>query len=66
MDKLMLEIISCENGYIVLEGNSLASNQPYHQERRKWAALDVDGVCCVIRRIAGDSKQLKPSPASPS
>lgn len=31
-----VEIIDCENGYIVLDGNSLVSNQPYQYSRKKW------------------------------
>jgi len=35
MNNFNLEIIDCENGYIVLDGNSLATNQPSSDEFEK-------------------------------
>lgn len=50
-----LEIISCENGYIILEGNSLGTNAPMHIDRRKWVADNDAELAKVVQKLAGES-----------
>lgn len=37
-----VEIIDCENGYIVLDGNSISIGQPYTYTRKKWVCETPD------------------------
>lgn len=49
-----VEIIDCENGYIVLEGNSLGTNNPYQFDRKKWVAQDPSDLAQLIQDLALD------------
>ncbi len=56
---LAIEIINCENGYIILEGNSLATNQPYNYDRRKWVCQTPDQLAILVKGLAENS-DVKP------
>lgn len=47
-----IEIIDCENGYIVPEGNSLATNSPYSQGRKKWICKTPVDLAQLIEELA--------------
>lgn len=50
---LALEIIDCENGYIVLEGNSLGYGRAsYVQSRRKWVVHSAEALANLIGYLA--------------
>jgi len=51
-----VEIIDCQNGYIVLEGNSLAVGQPYHYERKKWICRTEAELGELISRLAFEQR----------
>lgn len=50
-----VEIIDCENGYIVLDGNSLATSKPYNYERKKWVVRTPIELGELIAKLAGES-----------
>lgn len=52
-----IEIIECENGYLILEGNAFGRSNPY--ERRKWVANTVPHLQEVIGRIALEDHKAK-------
>lgn len=46
------EIISCENGYIVLEHNSLSRQSAFQMERRKWVIDTPEKLGKLIAELA--------------
>lgn len=53
LDPLSIEV---ENGFIILEGNSLRLTQPYHYERKKWVARDASELTQIIYQLATQGK----------
>lgn len=56
LDPLALEIIEFENGYIILEGNSLLHAHPYQRERKKWVAKDESELSQLVYQLATQGK----------
>lgn len=52
MDRFGIEIINCENGYIVLEGNSIMIKNHYGIERRKWVVKTPEELGQVVESLA--------------
>ncbi len=52
MNTINLEIISCENGFIVLEGNSMSSSQQMGNYRKKWVCETPKELGILIEYLA--------------
>lgn len=53
--KFAIEIIDCENGYIILDGNSYAHNQPLYKERKVWIAEDATKLAAAVFDLATEA-----------
>lgn len=47
-----VEIIDCENGYIVLDGNSISIGQPYAYTRKKWVCETPEELGKLVMELA--------------
>lgn len=47
-----VEIISVENGFVILDGNSLMECNPMNQSRKKWIAYSVEALGDLIIQLA--------------
>lgn len=52
MKYFAVEIIDCENGYLILEGNSLSESVPFRGLRRKWVAATAHDLAELIEDLA--------------
>jgi helix-turn-helix protein len=52
-----LEITSVENGYLILEGNSLGHSPRDQFKRRMWVAIDSDDLAVVVSRLAEEHEE---------
>lgn len=59
-----LEIIECENGFIILEGNSF-SQAPMSHLRKKWIANSPKGLSEVVMYIVCDATQSEKLESNP-
>lgn len=60
MDKFQIEIISCENGYLILEGSIFSQSNNY--DRRKWVAATAEDLRDLVYKLTHGRKEDQKQP----